>query len=87
MLTRVYAYVSQGKRWLSRSLQEEKFIRSAVLLMTGTAAGQAIVILLSPVLTRLYSPSDFGILAVYTSLLHLSSSRFAQLHSPQAEPI
>jgi len=35
---------------------------------TGTALGQGIVILASPVLARLYSPHDFGVLAVVTSL-------------------
>lgn len=31
--------------------------------------GQSIVVLTSPLLTRLYSPEDFGLLAVYSSLL------------------
>lgn len=39
------------------------------MLATGTAAGQAIVVLASPILTRLYSPEDFGVLAVYAAIL------------------
>lgn len=39
------------------------------MLAGGTAAGQGIVVLFSPLLTRLYSPEDFGLLAVYSSLL------------------
>ena len=38
-------------------------------MLTGTAAGQLVSILLSPVLTRLYSPQQFGVLSVYTALL------------------
>ncbi|MGR7908328.1 oligosaccharide flippase family protein [Lysinibacillus capsici] len=36
--------------------------------MTGTVLAQLIPILLSPVLTRLYSPDEFGILAVFISI-------------------
>jgi O-antigen/teichoic acid export membrane protein len=35
----------------------------------GTAVAQGLLVLASPVLTRLYTPSDFGVLVVYMSLL------------------
>jgi len=38
------------------------------MLASGTALGQAIIFLCSPLLTRLYTPTDFGILAVFTAL-------------------
>ena len=38
-------------------------------MLFGTAAGQAISVLLSPVLTRLYSPDEFGYLSLYSSLM------------------
>jgi O-antigen/teichoic acid export membrane protein len=37
----------------------------------GTAVAQGLLVLFSPVLTRLYSPADFGVLAVYVSLVSL----------------
>ncbi|NER94659.1 MAG: oligosaccharide flippase family protein [Symploca sp. SIO1B1] len=40
-------------------------------MTSSTALAQALTILASPLLTRLYTPEDFGILAVYTSLLSL----------------
>lgn len=43
-------------------------IRPVLILISGTAGAQAITLLLSPVLSRLYSPSDFGFLAVFVSL-------------------
>ena len=46
-------------------------MRGAGLLAGGTALGQAIVLLAMPVVTRLYGPNDFGLLAVYASLLAL----------------
>lgn len=45
------------------------FVKSVTVLAGGTAAAQAIVVASSPLLTRLYSPEDFGMLAVYGGLL------------------
>jgi O-antigen/teichoic acid export membrane protein len=38
-------------------------------MLAGTAAGQAISIVLSPILTRLFTPEQFGYLSVYNSVL------------------
>ncbi len=54
---------------ISRLLPKSRFARGVTVLASGTAAGQAIVVLASPVLTRLYTPDDFGVLAVYASFL------------------
>jgi O-antigen/teichoic acid export membrane protein len=43
------------------------------VLAGGTALGQAITVLASPILTRLYTPEDFGVLAVYSSILGILS--------------
>ncbi len=37
----------------------------------GTAVAQGLLVAASPVLTRLYTPSDFGVLVVYVSLVSL----------------
>ena len=47
------------------------FARSVTVLAGGTALGQAIVTLASPLLTRLYGPEDFGVLALYTAILSI----------------
>ena len=57
------------KQTLKKILPKNRFARSVSFLAGGTAAGQAITVLAAPLLTRLYSPEDFGLLAVYTSLL------------------
>lgn len=57
------------KERIKKLLPSNRFARSVSILAGGTAAGQAITVLASPVLTRLYSPEDFGLLAVYASLL------------------
>jgi O-antigen/teichoic acid export membrane protein len=42
--------------------------------MTGTTIAQAIPIAISPILTRIYSPADFGIFALYMSIAGLFSA-------------
>ncbi len=45
------------------------FIRSVGVLVGGTAAAQVLMVLVLPLLTRLYTPDDFSVLAVYASIL------------------
>lgn len=45
-----------------------EFTRNVLTLFTGTTIAQAIPVLISPVLTRLYSPNDFGIAALFVSV-------------------
>lgn len=45
-----------------------RFIRDAAVLMGGTLVAQAIPVLISPLLTRLYTPVELGLFAVYFSL-------------------
>lgn len=54
---------------LKKLLPQNKFVKSATVLASGTIAGQIIVFGSYPFLTRLYSPEDFGVLAVYSSIL------------------
>ncbi len=56
---------------VARIVPKSRFARSASLLAGGAAAGQAVVVLASPILTRLYSPEDFGVLAVFASMLSI----------------
>jgi len=50
-------------------LPRGRFARSVTLLAGGTALGQTITVLASPILTRLYTPEDFGVFGVYASIL------------------
>ena len=49
------------------------FFRSVSVLVTGTAFAQMLMLLSLPVLTRLYSPAEFNILAIYISFLGVIS--------------
>ena len=48
-------------------------MRNVVVLMTGTTLAQAIPIAAMPLLTRLYSPEEFGVLALYMSIAAMIS--------------
>ncbi|MBY5937647.1 lipopolysaccharide biosynthesis protein [Marinobacter nauticus] len=58
-------------RGLQGLLRRNAFARGVSVLVGGTAAAQLLIILASPLLTRLYTPEDFGLLGVFTSLLAL----------------
>jgi len=51
-----------------RKLHQSEFLRNVGTLLSGTAIAQAIPVLLSPILSRLYSPDDFGILALFMGI-------------------
>jgi O-antigen/teichoic acid export membrane protein len=45
-----------------------EFGRNVAAMMTGTIVAQALPIALSPILTRLYTPQDFGVLAIFMAM-------------------
>ena len=50
-------------------LARSGFARNASVMIVGTALGQVASVALAPVLTRLYTPAEFGYLSVYTAAL------------------
>jgi len=54
-------------------LLSNSLYKGALILGTGTAVAQLISIISLPIITRIYSPSDLGILAVYSSILAIVS--------------
>ena len=47
------------------------YVRAVLTLVAGTAFAQGLMMLVLPLLTRLYTPKDFSILAVYVALISL----------------
>ncbi|EOX4079937.1 lipopolysaccharide biosynthesis protein [Vibrio alginolyticus] len=45
-----------------------KFNRHLITLLSGTIIGQAIPVAITPILTRLYTPEDFGLLAIFVGI-------------------
>lgn len=51
-----------------REAYNSNFGRSVLTLVTGTTIAQAIPVAISPLLTRMYSPESFGVLAIFISV-------------------
>ncbi|MBV35104.1 MAG: hypothetical protein CMP47_06550 [Rickettsiales bacterium] len=68
--------------------KSNEFARNVVTLITGTAVAQAIPVAISPILTRLYSPEDFGVLALFiaiTSIISVFATLRFEIAIPQAK--
>jgi O-antigen/teichoic acid export membrane protein len=50
-------------------VRNSHFIRSVAVLGAGAVLAQATAIIASPILTRLYSPSDFGLAALFAAVV------------------
>ena len=59
---------------LNKFKPKTEYSRNILTLISGTILAQAIPISISPILTRLYSPSDFGTFALYFTLAVLLGS-------------
>lgn len=54
---------------VKQKFSQSVFLRSALVLAGGTVLGQGVVVLFAPILTRIYSPTDFGTLASFASIV------------------
>jgi len=66
MLKRIY-------RIKEKIAPKDSFRENTLTLMTGTGFAQLIPIAITPILTRLYSPSDFGMFAVCLFLISIAT--------------
>lgn len=57
-----------------KGLKKGGFKYNVLIMSSGTLIGQALVLLSSPILTRIFSPADFGIFAIYTSIISISAA-------------
>lgn len=54
-------------------IPQSAYARNVLTLMTGTSLAQAIPVAISPILTRLYSPEEFGLFALYMAVAMIVS--------------
>ena len=54
-----------------KEITQGKFVRNVAVVATGTAGAQAISMLFSPAITRIYSPESFGILSTFVAVLSI----------------
>jgi O-antigen/teichoic acid export membrane protein len=58
---------------LNRIKPKSEFSQNVLTLMTGTTIAQAIPIVISPILTHIYTPESFGVFAIYISIVSIIS--------------
>jgi len=58
---------------LWQRLLRSAFARNVLVIASGSTLGQLVVVVASPVLTRLYTPEQFGVLGVYIASIVLLS--------------
>ncbi|MDA1529863.1 lipopolysaccharide biosynthesis protein [Bacillus cereus group sp. TH260-2LC] len=54
---------------IKKRIGSNSYLKNIFIIASGTALGQLIAFLASPIISRIYSPSDFGIVSVYSSIL------------------
>ena len=59
--------MSSGK-WV-----KSEYVRNVLTLMSGTTVAQTIPVAITPILTRIYSPAEFGLFAVYIALIYIGA--------------
>ena len=59
---------------LTKIKPKSEFSKNVLTLMTGTTIAQAIPIAISPILTRIYTPEDFGVLALFVAITSIFGS-------------
>lgn len=53
---------------IKKILPKSTYAKNVLTLMTGTGLAQVIPIAISPILTRIYSPEEFGVFALYMAI-------------------
>lgn len=52
-------------------LARSNFVKNVTVLATGTAASQAIAMILSPIITRLYGPEAYGVMGAFSAMTNI----------------
>jgi O-antigen/teichoic acid export membrane protein len=71
---------------MSHSRLPHGFLRKSAIVASGQALGLGVAVIASPILSRLYSPRDFGILAIFVTLTGVMST-IATLRYENAIPL
>ena len=59
------------KEFIGRYIGRSQYKKNVLIMVVGRVAAQAIPILITPILTRLYSPNDFGVFGVFLTIISI----------------
>lgn len=54
-----------------KQLTRNKFVRNVIIVASGTAGAQAITMLFSPIITRMYGPEAFGVMGTFSAMTNI----------------
>lgn len=54
-------------------IANKPFVRNVTIMVTGTASAQAVTMVLSPIITRLYGPEPYGVMGVFMAIVGVIS--------------
>src|SRR5699024_3494348 len=54
-----------------KQLTKNKFVRNVIIVASGTAGAQAITMLFSPIITRMYGPEAFGVMGTFSAMINI----------------
>lgn len=60
--------ITSVKAYTSRLLPQNQFVRAVSILAGGTLTAQLLTIGATPILSRLYTPADFGLVALFVAI-------------------
>lgn len=59
---------------INSNIFKSEFVKNVLTLMTGTTIAQAIPIAVTPILTRIYTPDDFGVFALFLAITAIAGA-------------
>ena len=62
------------KKAIKKYIPKSSSLRNVLTLVSGTALAQAIPLLISPILSRIYSPTEFGVFTLFLSISQILAS-------------
>ncbi|NLL67479.1 MAG: lipopolysaccharide biosynthesis protein, partial [Clostridiaceae bacterium] len=54
---------------IKQKIKPGSFLRHVLTVASGTVIAQVIAVLVSPIITRMYTPADMGVLASFTAIV------------------
>ena len=64
-----------------KKLKDSSFLKNILVIMTGTAIAQVISFALTPIISRLFSPSEFGVFGSFNAILGIISTAVTMEYS------
>ena len=62
---------------ITRKFQKSQFLRNVAKLSSGKLLALAIAVVVTPIVSRLFSPSDYGVAALFIAASTIASSVLA----------